>query len=207
VERTTNMLILLFAYFLVGCLSINTNTIDEEDIYIQRIVYSKYDSLPYTGKLERREEGSIIMIMNFKDGFPLGPWRGYYNYPNEVEKHGEFADIQLISKKSRDLIGTDSIAIAFEKSRNNPSYYNLTIYILAQENSFISTNTPSNWELYNKIALQIIEDLHLSFKLDYFELEYVDAIYLPTKEYSVRFNITNEKIVNSWIVQDGKILE
>lgn len=169
-------------------------TISEEFIYSDKLIYSKIDSLPFTGKIIRKEEGEIIFQMNCCSGYPCGEWKGYYDYPFKVEYSGEYLDKNMLSLNTFQILGTDTFAINYENDGNSIELKSVVIEIVRSQ-EWMSLENQGRKNYYWELASSIYSDLNNKLEFRYLTLHFVDGFYLPSESFHINFRNTGIELV------------
>jgi hypothetical protein len=160
----------------------------EDDIYVDRLVYSKKDSTLFTGTLKVVGKSSYY-YESFCKGIPCGEWAEHQKGGGIIHK-GKYLDENILSEKTRSLIKTDIFLIDHWQEGELPTITYppyLTIFIL-KDNTFFETDMKQYDSYIKQLAQSVLNDTR-SLKYDYLKISFGNAVYDGNKHYSKEYKL------------------
>ena len=163
-----------------------------EDLYIDRLVYSKKDSTLFSGTLKVSDYGSTYKI-SFINGLPNGAYEEVLNEGDYVTK-GEYIDPKSIFKQNTlKLLSNDTILLDYWSEgglESDPMHLNL--YIL-KSNHFFNKQDKNN--AFINILLQSVVRDTKKMKYKYLKICFVDSVFEWKRKVSFNYIKTEKGII------------
>jgi hypothetical protein len=166
-----------------------SNSLNKQDIYVDRLVYEKKDSILFTGVL-KSSGGVTFYSESFCKGMPCKGWSEVERDGSVVHK-GKYLNKYLLSNSTQLLIETDTFLIGHwqegESLRMKYSPY-LTIIILKDED-FFKKEKFKNDDYILLLAKSVKRDIS-KIKYDFIQILFVNQVYdwdVKCFNYSKRF--------------------
>lgn len=175
--------LLVLVFWLCGC----NKVVTEDAIYIDKLVYLKKDSTLFTGTLHVLDFQEIVLKITFKDGIPVGEWKGYDNYPSDIHVIGKMLDKQILSEYTVSLIGTKMFYLNHYKE-GGPYGVPLLSVGIVKPPTFFKEEKTQYVDYFQKLADEISKDTkHIEYR--FLLIDFEDAIFSPQNVYSIEYEI------------------
>lgn len=163
---------------IVGMLLMNRcDTFTYDDVYVDRIVYRKSDSTPFTGVLEF-DNGGAYGFVRLSNGLPFGAYEER-QIGGDLIFYGEYlAPVEHLSKATLDLLHPDTILLmhSIEEGVGGSAddIYTLGVFILKSDEMF-KQDIQSHRNVVDSIASAVFRDTR-DLRYEGISVRYVSSV-------------------------------